>query len=597
MFLNHIKQQVRCLSRSIPKRVAVLESFWDRVDGIGDQPYGGYHWFESFHYKSIISIRKKLSKVDVILEIRDARVPFSSYNQELEKLTVSKPKVIIFNRAELADTHANKRILDFYEKLGIYAIMLSGSGITEKEYTKIFSSIMKTRIPTYYSRRDTVVLVIGMPNVGKSFVINKLRRHFVDALTPTWGFRHGIRRKISMKIVKEGGVPGITRKIGVVTAPLPDQEGKLVFIDTPGILSPRLISPLQAKKLSMAGLTDFSRTKEDHLMFMAEVVYATIVNHGLELGAMTMFRMPYPVPKDFTEFSYRAALTMNMLRAIARDQLPFYNEETFKAGNKLAFNIVAMRLIDGFKKGSFGRITLDQIPEISDGNYETAPPYIRKCFEAEQKMRGEREEIMQAIRYRKEQGFEERERLVKKPKPFGGDPTTATTEDDEVEEKVEDPNKPLRVWNIKSKTIDSKTTAKHRRYKLSKIDTRLRSTNEPLSRLTGPLAGDLSEFETTSRQDNFAARDLRRQAVSDKMQAAYWKVKKGGKGKLFNFNPEKRRYPRSRDPRVEIRTFADPNAYNVNKGINIMTGEPKVKDGTDKWNHFTDVSYNVASGA
>eukprot|EP01060_Flectonema_neradi_P007927 TRINITY_DN15643_c0_g1_i1.p1 TRINITY_DN15643_c0_g1~~TRINITY_DN15643_c0_g1_i1.p1 ORF type:complete len:602 (+),score=95.31 TRINITY_DN15643_c0_g1_i1:58-1863(+) len=601
MIRRLVKQQLRCLCRTGYNRAAVLESFWERVDGIGEAPYGGYHWFETFHHKGVMAIRKKLNNVDVILEIRDARVPFSSYNQELEKLTVEKPKVIVFNRADLSDAHANKALLKFYENLGIPALLISGSGVGSKEYTRIFEAIKMARNPTYYSRRDTTVLVIGMPNVGKSFLINQMRRHFVDALTPTWGSRLGIRRQIANKRLRMGGDPGVTRKVGIVAAPMPDSEGKVVLIDTPGFLSPKLISPLQAKKISLVGLSDFTRTRDTHNKTMSKLVYDTIVHHGMEVGAMTMFRMPFPVPKDFEEFSYRAALTTDCLRSIARHQMPFYTEETFKEGNVLSFNIIGQRLWEGFKKGRFGRVTLDEIPVISDDNYVTAPTYIRKYYEAEQKMRAERREILDAIRHQREMGFQdlnEREKTKESTRLTKAPSSYSEGEEDPEDERAEEPDKPLRVWNIKSKTIDSKATMKHNDYKLSKINTRMRSTNEPLSRLSGALSGNLSEFDTTARQDVLSRISKRSQTSRDKMQEVY--TRKKGRTRAFNFNPEKIVQP-PRKKLVEIRTFATPNAYNITKATNVLTGEPKIRDSNNNWDQYhnlhIDFKSNIASGA
>ncbi|KAJ9451297.1 hypothetical protein DIPPA_16285 [Diplonema papillatum] len=78
----------RCFSCTATARAAVLENFFEAVDGIGVTPHGGFTWFESFHFKAARKIREKLKRCDVVIEVRGARVPFSSYNTELEKLTI-----------------------------------------------------------------------------------------------------------------------------------------------------------------------------------------------------------------------------------------------------------------------------------------------------------------------------------------------------------------------------------------------------------------------------------------------------------------------------------------------------------------------------
>eukprot|EP01063_Lacrimia_lanifica_P037784 TRINITY_DN787_c1_g1_i2.p1 TRINITY_DN787_c1_g1~~TRINITY_DN787_c1_g1_i2.p1 ORF type:complete len:602 (+),score=206.17 TRINITY_DN787_c1_g1_i2:93-1898(+) len=566
-----LSHQARRFSATRELHASVLESFWETMDNIGVQPYGGYHWFESFHASAVSKIRQKLKRVDVVVEVRDARVPFSSYNEELEKLTTGKPRVIMFNKADLADPDANQKLVDFYNKLGVPVMLTTNKGVSTEDAKRLARVITRMRIPTFLNEYPLQAMFVGMPNVGKSACIMNLRKAFNDDLTDHRGFGLKERKRMHKNRVARstGFLPGVTRRIGAVTvAPHKNFNSHITLIDTPGILMPRTVNIMQAQKIAMVGLSDFMHTvgRERHVEDMSKLTFELIFRNGMESAVMSHFRLPFPPPQTLKEFQGRAMLTMGILSLSAFKHLKFHSERSFNGSYYPQRMQMSEMLVNEFRKGSFGRVTLDEIPEINDENVVTAPGYIQDLYEQEKERRSEREHLLNAAR---ELAKGKREEAATAEEAAARDAEHSTT--DEAH---------LRVWDIKTTTVQiskggvsgDNPSHEQKNYELHKMVKELNDSEQTLSRRKGVLSGNLTEFATSPLADRDEKNEYFREKISSKFNHRYAKQSARGRSPL-NALPDEIA-PRL-EKLVRIKTYARPNPLNDTRSLNIMTGEMK----------------------
>ena len=188
------------------------------------------HWYPGHIAKAERQLKEKLSLVDVVIEVRDSRIPLSSSYQNIQKLLGDKPRLLLLNKADLVDKNELGKWIDFLqEDTGCPVI------VTEAKGNKDLNAVVKTAVelaePKIQAlmakgllRRPARAMVVGMPNVGKSSVINKLTK--------------------SSK-TKIGAKAGVTRQQQWVRI-----NPKLELLDTPGIIPTRQDDQGQAVKLA-----------------------------------------------------------------------------------------------------------------------------------------------------------------------------------------------------------------------------------------------------------------------------------------------------------------------------------------------------------
>ena len=188
------------------------------------------HWYPGHIAKAERQLKEKLNLVDVIIEVRDSRLPISSSYSNIKKLLGDKPRLLLLNKADLTDKNELKKWVDYLrETTGCPVI------ITEAKGSKDLNQVVKTAVelsePKIQAlmakgllRRPARAMVVGMPNVGKSSIINKLTK--------------------SSK-TKIGAKAGVTRQQQWVRI-----NPKLELLDTPGIIPTRQDNQEQAVKLA-----------------------------------------------------------------------------------------------------------------------------------------------------------------------------------------------------------------------------------------------------------------------------------------------------------------------------------------------------------
>lgn len=189
------------------------------------------NWFPGHMKKTEGLIKDNLKLVDIVIELVDARIPLASKNPLIDEIVKSKPRLIVFNKSDMADDKVTSDWINYYKNNGIKVVKvnsLDGKGFNEV-YDGI-NEVLKEKIEKYKSQNLNFVIkmmVVGIPNVGKSSFINKI---------------------IKRAGAKTGDKPGITKGKQWVRI----KEG-YELLDTPGILWHKFDDEETAKKLAFAG--------------------------------------------------------------------------------------------------------------------------------------------------------------------------------------------------------------------------------------------------------------------------------------------------------------------------------------------------------
>ena len=189
-------------------------------------------WFPGHMAKTRRLIKESLPFVDLVTEIVDARIPMSSSNPELKEMIGSKPRIVLLNKCDVADEKATAKWVEYYKKNGMYAIPVdcrSGKGLNA--YLPLVREVLKDKIQKNTEKgmigKPLRVMVVGIPNTGKSSFINKMAGRN--------------RAKVADK-------PGVTRSNSWFAV-----GNGVELLDTPGVLWPKFEDKAVGDKLAFIG--------------------------------------------------------------------------------------------------------------------------------------------------------------------------------------------------------------------------------------------------------------------------------------------------------------------------------------------------------
>ena len=195
-------------------------------------PKVGINWFPGHMAKTRKQITEDLKMIDVVVEVLDARIPNSSQNPDIRKITDNKKKVIVLNKYDLADKNKTELWIEYFNKKGqkvVLADSLTGKGINEttRQIQKIMEDDMQKMADKGRIGRKIRVMIVGIPNVGKSSFINR------------------ISKKTSAEV---GNKPGVTKQKQWIRI-----NDKIELLDTPGVLWPKFDDEEIGLKLALLG--------------------------------------------------------------------------------------------------------------------------------------------------------------------------------------------------------------------------------------------------------------------------------------------------------------------------------------------------------
>lgn len=274
-------------------------------------------WYPGHMHRATRLITEKLKSVDIFLEVRDARVPLSSFNKYVDDIikTGHKEKIVIFNKYDLCDKAKTDKVIEDLKSIGILSLAVSAK---ERRYD--FSKILKATRTVKKEKFSSVglwMMIGGVPNVGKSNIINNLR--------------------VQSKKFEQNQVARSHSKVCLTTYTngFKVSEDPLAYlIDTPGLLYPSIESPQAGLSLGLIGSVKDKIVGKDVL---CEYLHYSIGEKGLD----SMFKK--------YNMSTRPTSHIDMVRRTA---------EAFKYGND---ELAQDRLLKDFRAGLFGGFTLDDV--------------------------------------------------------------------------------------------------------------------------------------------------------------------------------------------------------------------------------------------
>ena len=278
------------------------------------------NWYPGHMAKTKREIKEKLDLIDVVFEVIDARIPHSSKNKEINELIKNKPRILIMSKLDLCDYDETKKWINYYEQNGYKVIPLDlinnpNLNLIYNETNKLQNELDAKRREKGLKERRIRVLILGIPNVGKSTLINRL---------------------VGRKATDVGNKPGITKQLQWIRI-----NNNLELLDTPGILWPKLDSNEVA--LNLAATTAI---KEEILD--TEEVAIFIINTMLKL---------YP---DTIKNRYNITNTeevVDILDQIGRKIGAVRNNET-------DYEKVYTTVLKDLRLGYLGKITFDRFDEV-----------------------------------------------------------------------------------------------------------------------------------------------------------------------------------------------------------------------------------------
>ena len=274
-------------------------------------------WYPGHMAKTKREIKEKIDLIDIVFEVVDARIPYSSKNKEIEEMTKGKPRVIVMTKIDLCDSGKTNKWIKYYEDKDYIVIPID---LINNPNTKIIFDKIKPLVDEINNKRKSKglkerkarILIMGVPNVGKSTLINRL---------------------VGRKATIVGNRPGVTKNLEWIRI-----NDKVELLDTPGILWPKLDEEEVAYNLaSMTAIKEEVLDSEDIAIYIIKKLLSDYPDNIINRYNLT-----------------KTEDIVDILDEIGKKIGAFRNSET-------DYDRVYKRVIKDLQDGYLGKITFDNI--------------------------------------------------------------------------------------------------------------------------------------------------------------------------------------------------------------------------------------------
>lgn len=272
------------------------------------------NWYPGHMKKTREMITENLKLVDLVIEIVDSRIPVSSRNPIVHELIQNKDRVAVLGKADLSDSHETEKWCSYFNSLGYSALaMNTRSGENLKKLFKVLDQYQQKRDREKSNKRPLRIMVVGVPNVGKSSLINRMT---------------------GRKSTRTGDRPGVTKGKQWVSLP-----NGMQLLDTPGILWPKFEDPDVGLNLAFCG------SIKDEILDVPDL--------ALELIKVLQSRYPEMLISRYKLEGLEEEALANM-EAIALKRGFIF------PGKRIDYERTGRTVLDEFRSGKIGKITLEQ---------------------------------------------------------------------------------------------------------------------------------------------------------------------------------------------------------------------------------------------
>lgn len=282
------------------------------------------NWYPGHMKKTRELIQENLKMVDTVVEVIDARIPISSRNPIIEELVQHKRRIVILNKSDLADPTASEQWKTYFQGKGYYVLIMNcATGSGAEKLIKLLGEIQTEKNLDKVRKRPLRLMIVGVPNVGKSSLINRLT---------------------GKKSAKTGNRPGVTRGKQWLNL-----GNDMQLLDTPGILWPKFEDPKVGLSLAYCG------SIKDEILDIST----------LALELIGLLQQDYP------------KLLMERYKLEELGETPLETMELIAgkrgfilAGKRIDYERTGRTIMDEFREGKMGKITLEPVTQLLAGEKE-----------------------------------------------------------------------------------------------------------------------------------------------------------------------------------------------------------------------------------
>lgn len=271
------------------------------------------NWYPGHMKKTRELLQENLKMVDLVIEVLDARIPVSSRNPIIDDIVGDKLRVVILNKSDLSDPAENERWAEYFRKMGSSVLTLNCMSGNAAPLFKLLDKIQEKKNEERARNKPLRMMIVGVPNVGKSSLINRLT---------------------GKRSAQTGDRPGVTRGKQWLTL-----KNSMQLLDTPGILWPKFEDPKTGENLAFCG------SIKDEILDMATLAMELI--GVLSESYPTLLKERYKLE----EIEETPLATMEAIAGKRGFILP---------GKRIDYERCARTVLDEFRGGKIGRITLEK---------------------------------------------------------------------------------------------------------------------------------------------------------------------------------------------------------------------------------------------